>query len=94
MQARLYLMYSRGSRKQMYRIYNLYMLSKSSKKLSAKEMNFAKMISGFNLMSMILKFMKVQNYLLIRIMTLKKTLVMIIATRSLQIRKRRKELDF
>lgn len=93
MQARLYLMYSRGSRKQMYRIYNLYMLSKSSKKLSAKEMNFAPMISAFNSMSMILKFMKVQNYLL-RIMTLKKTLVMMIPTRSLQIRKRRKELDF
>lgn len=93
MQARLYLMYNRGSRKQMNRIYKLCMLSKSSKKLSAKEMNFAKMISGFNLMSMILKFMKVQNYLL-RIMTLKKTLVMMIPTRSLQIRKRRKELDF
>ena len=93
MQARLYLIYNRGSRKQMYRIYKLYMLSKSSKKLSAKEMNFAPMISGFNSMSMILKLMKLQNYLL-RIMTLKKNLVMMIATRSLQIRKRRKELDF
>jgi len=89
MQARLFIMCSRGSRKQKYRIYKLYMLSKSSKKLSAKEMNFAPMISGFNSMSMTMKFMDVQNYLL-RIMTSKKTLVMMIATISLHIRKRRK----